>query len=49
MQQPSHFTFHQIYRLEECMNHVYDDDEKKYGDCSLSESELQESLVCVCR
>ena len=48
VQQPTHYTFHQIHRLEECMNHVYDDS-KQYGDCSLSESELQGSLICVCR
>jgi len=52
VQQPGHHTFHQIHRLEECMNHVYGggaDSGKQYGDCSLAESELQELLVCVCR
>ena len=51
VQQPGHHTFHQIHRLEECMNHVYagGDSGKQYGDCSLAESELQEFLVCVCR
>lgn len=53
VQQPTHYTFHHVYRLEECMNHVYDgaNNGKQHGggDCSLSEAELQEALVCVCR
>ena len=50
VQQPTHYTFRHIQRLEECMNHVYDGDNgKQYGDCSLSRSELKELLVCVCR
>ena len=48
VQQPTHFTFHLIPRLEECMNHVYNSEELA-ADCALSASELVPSLVCVCK